>query len=490
VSAKVVLKVIQGPQRGQEYVFAERASCLIGRGDGCLIRLPKDAAHRVISRHHCLLEVNPPAARICDFRSRNGTFVNGRLIGKRETAGIDPENTQASFPQHELKDGDEIQLSRAHTVFKVHITGAADRGTDLPPPVSTLPAPPPALLPSGDPTAADEWESLPPAGPRGEAQRAVWVEAEDVVRRLLEKSRSAAAAPEWLALREWQFVRLLGVGGMGAVALLCRDDGARLALKVMRPQAEPSSSDRDRFRREVENTKALDHPNVVRFWFSRCVEDPFFFTLEFCPGGSLAAHTKRRGGRLPAPEAVGLVLQALDGLEYAHQAPVPFVPAGAGTYAPGRGLVHRDLKPDNLFLTGSVGAPVVKVGDFGLAKAFDLAGYSGFTQSGLGAGTAGFMPRQQAEDFKYVKPDADVWATAATLYHLLTGTTPRDFVPGSHPLLVVLEQPVVPIRERGASVPPRLADLIDEALVDTPAIAIKTATEFKTRLLTVGRSLA
>src|SRR5207244_2676740 len=98
-------------------------------------------------------------------------------------------------------------------------------------------------------------------------------------------------------------------------------------------------------------------------------------------------------------------------------------------------------------------------------------------------------PRQQAKDFKYSKPDVDIWAIAATLYCLLTGQTPRNFPAGVHPRLVVLEQPVVPIRVRDGNIPSPLADLVDEALIDTPAIRIKTATEFKQRLMAVSRSL-
>jgi hypothetical protein len=485
MSFKLVLTTIQGPQKGQEYVFTERATCLIGRGDDCVIRLPQDAAHRVISRHHCMLEITPPAVRLCDFRSLNGTYINGRLIGKREKADLDGEHTQESFPQHELQDGDEVQLSRTHTVLKVHLRADAEAedphatSSDPPEVVAAVDRP---RGPAPTEPAAEGWESLPSPQPRNQAQYEVWRESEDTVRQLLERSRDESGA-EWQALREWEYVRLLGVGGMGAVALLRRPgDGARLAFKIMRPRADVAANDRERFRREVENTKALDHPHVVRFWFSQCVEEPFFFALEYCPGGSLAAQVRRRGGRLPVPEAVRLVLQALDGLAYAHQADIPFVQLADGTYTRGRGLVHRDLKPDNLFLTGRAEDPVVKIGDFGLAKAFDLAGFSGFTQSGLPAGSAGYMPRQQARNCKYLEPDADVWAMAATLYFLLSGVTPRDFHRGNHPLVEVLEQPVVPLRERAPDVPAPLADLVDEALTDEPAIRFRTVAAFQQRL--------
>ena len=128
-------------------------------------------------------------------------------------------------------------------------------------------------------------------------------------------------------------------------------------------------------------------------------------------------HVQTRGGTLPADEVVRIGRQALAGLAYAH----------------GRGVVHRDLKPHNLFLTEAGPARQVKVGDFGLAKAFDAAGLSGLTRTGRAAGTPSFVPRQQVIDFKNAKPEVDVWALAATLYALLTGRPPRDFPPGRDP---------------------------------------------------------
>ena len=152
-----------------------------------------------------------------------------------------------------------------------------------------------------------------------------------------------------------------------------------------------------------------------------------FFTLEYCDGGSVDRLMVRRGGKLAIGEAVPIILQTLDGLDYAHNAEIPNVKLKDGSIGRGRGLVHRDLKPQNLFLCTVGGTQVAKLGDYGLAKAFDMAGLSGHTYTGEVAGTPQFMPRQQVLRFKDLRPEADVWAIAAALYNMLTGRFPRDF---------------------------------------------------------------
>jgi serine/threonine protein kinase len=91
------------------------------------------------------------------------------------------------------------------------------------------------------------------------------------------------------------------------------------------------------------------------------------------------------------------------------------------------------------------------------------------------------MPRQQVINFKYAKPEVDVWAAAATLYYILTGTPPRDFT-GIDRWLVVLQTEPVPVRFRDASIPQPLAEVIDFALADKPEIRFKSAAEFKQAL--------
>jgi serine/threonine protein kinase len=165
-------------------------------------------------------------------------------------------------------------------------------------------------------------------------------------------------------------------------------------------------------------------------------------------------------------EAAPIMLQALEGLAYAHQ----------------KGFVHRDLKPQNILLTARERG-VAKVSDFGLAKNFQKAGFSGMTATGSVAGTYPFMAREQVTNFKYVKPVSDVWSMGATLYFMLTGEFPRDFRRGQDPMEVILRGNIVSIRKRDSSIPRNVAEVIDRAVADKDRERYQTAAEF-------GRELA
>jgi serine/threonine protein kinase len=191
--------------------------------------------------------------------------------------------------------------------------------------------------------------------------------------------------------------------------------------------------------------------------------------MEYCDRGSVIDLINKRGSKLSIKEAIEIILQVLDGLHYAHTE---------------KNLVHRDIKPGNIFLKVTDGKLVAKLGDYGLAKAFDLAGLSGQTMTGTKMGTPSFMSRKQALDFKYAKPDVDVWAVAATLYCMLTLECPRNFE-GIEPMLAILNSQPIPIRERDPSIPQYLAELIDRALRDNCELYFKSALDFKKALLQV-----
>jgi serine/threonine protein kinase len=213
-------------------------------------------------------------------------------------------------------------------------------------------------------------------------------------------------------------------------------------------------------------------------WFTNL----FFFTLNYCSAGNLAYFVVANGGRLPIELALDLTLQILDGLHYAHHVEVEQLNA-IGQPVKLTGLVHRDIKPHNILLTQKGDQLIAKIADFGLAKSFDLAGLSGLTMVGDVAGTPLFMPRQQILAFQSARPNVDVWATAATLYFMLTGEPPRDFRGNVDPWRVILDSHPVPIRDRNPKIPTQLAAVIDRAVQDTPTIGFSSAAELKQALL-------
>jgi serine/threonine protein kinase len=266
-------------------------------------------------------------------------------------------------------------------------------------------------------------------------------------------------------------VRELGRGAQGVVELVEQTPGEFVAVKTLTEHGRVDPDARDAFQRELNCTKALRHPHIVDFLGSDAENGVLRIRYEYCAGGSIA-------GQLPVDQAVSLSLQALDALAYAHEAAVP-VRLADGSTAIGHGLVHRDLKPQNLLLTAE---GRLKIADFGLAKAFDQAGLSGRTRTGAIGGSVAFMPRRQVFDYKYARPEVDLWAITACLYWMITGRPPRDFPPDTDPVAVVLRQPPIPIRDRLATVPAALAEVIDAVLDETVQTGPKSAAELAAAL--------
>ncbi|NET06267.1 MAG: protein kinase [Symploca sp. SIO2B6] len=479
--AKVILTVTAGSLKGQEFEFSDRTTCIIGRANDCYLQLPNDEHHKTISRYHCLLDISPPAIRVRDLGSLHGTYVNGKIIGQRQSFQTPEEGAQIHFPEYDLSQGDEIKLGK--TVFRVNIEGdnfeEATPNSFIERPVEAT-----AILeknnnsPSPQSILGNSSSYIDSPAPTPLFHSGASTIQEAAV-------QERAADPGFPSFEGYTTLQLLGKGGGGQVYLACNNQTQELvAIKVMLPRMAVNQHAIEMFLREVENTKALQHINVVQLLDYGYSGGRFFFTMEYCEGGNVADLMNQRGGRLSIDEAVPIILQALDGLEYAHKAEIPYVKLANATFGKGRGLVHRDFKPSNIFLTNVHGSRLVKVADYGLAKSFDQAGLSGLSMSGKMSGTPLFMPRQQAINFKYAKPEVDVWAAAASLYNMLTGEYPRDFT-GKEPFLVLLQTDAVPIRRRDASIPKELAELIDLALVDKPQIHFKNAVAFKRALESV-----
>jgi eukaryotic-like serine/threonine-protein kinase len=441
--AKIVLTITQGQLSGTQYVYEDREVCTIGRHKDCNVRLPSDAAHAQVSRYHCLLDINPPFIRVRDLGSGNGTYVNGQRVGSQQKA---PEG--ADGLERDLVDGDLLQIGYTAFEVKIEDTGSAS-------------------------SVLSRSQFVPPDNRQA---------ANDLL------SLAAGDHPSLAGIRGYTIVKLLGAGKCGAVYLAQNDRTEEMvALKVMLPQIAVNDRAVKMFIREMSNTQSLRHPNVVRTIDYGEAKNIFYFTMECCHEGSVADFIVSQGGKIPLKIAISITLQVLAGLEYTHNAVLPAIRLADGSIGEGQGLVHRDLKPANIFLQRSGDKTLAKIGDYGLAKAFELAGMSGQTMTGQGGvmGTPSYMSRQQLLNTKYVQPAVDVWATAACLYNMLTGLPPRKFGKRD-PLQVILQDEAVPILERDPSIPKPLAEVIDRALWEDPNnhhdIFYKRAIDFRNAL--------
>ncbi len=232
----------------------------------------------------------------------------------------------------------------------------------------------------------------------------------------------------------------VGRGGFGAVYRARRSDGSIVAVKVMLSRVDADDGAIAKFKRDVAVTANLSHPDIVRVLESGASGAVFYFIMEFCDGGSAWDLMLKNNGRLSLAQSKPIILGALEALAFAHD----------------KRFVHRDLKPQNILL--SRGA--VRLSDFGLAKSFQQAGLSGMSMTGSYAGTPVFMPREQITDFKYVKPVSDVWSMGATIYNMLTGAFPDPFTKERDPIDVILNDDIVPIRQRDKTIPKNLCAVL------------------------------
>jgi serine/threonine-protein kinase len=360
---------------------------------------------KYFSRLHFLVEINPPLCRVQDMNSHNGTYVNGQRVQSAD-----------------LRDGDEIRAG--HTVLRVSIEGA-------------------------ERAVADDTVSAPPAEP---VRTAAWVVPTLAVGRPLPPDSSAADS-NWPPIPGYRIVDELGRGGMGVVYRAERlSDGSVVALKTILPAVAPTPELVGRFLREANTLKALEHPHIVSFREMGEAGGLLYFAMDFVPGMD-AKRLLNQEGPLPVGRAVRLTCQLLEALAYAH----------------GRGFVHRDIKPGNLLLTEVEGRETARLADFGLARAYQASRLSGLTVTGSIVGTPLFMAPEQVLDFRVVKPPADQYAAAATLYNLLTGAYVYDPTDTAMELyLKIVQDNPVPIQSRRPGIPIGLAQAIHHALERRP----------------------
>jgi hypothetical protein len=219
-----------------------------------------------------------------------------------------------------------------------------------------------------------------------------------------------------------------------------------VALKMILAGRLASEADVRRFHLEAEAAANLDHPGIVPIFEVGQHEGQHYFSMGFVEGQGLAQ--KVAAGLPPPREAAALVREVAEAVRYAHD----------------RGVIHRDLKPQNILLDAH-GRP--KVTDFGLAKRLQVDG--DLTACGQVMGTPGYMPPEQAEGRPDIGPPADVYSLGAVLYHLLTGRPPFQAASAADTLLQVIGREPVPPRQLNAGVPRDLETICLKCLEKSPA---------------------
>ena len=264
----------------------------------------------------------------------------------------------------------------------------------------------------------------------------------------------------------YHVVKKLGEGGMGQVYLAEHVKmGRRSAIKVMNPSMTHDPDAVARFNREAANASRITHPNVCAVYdFGETPDGLIYLAMEFIEGEPLTDLIAREGA-LKVGRAVKIFQQTADALQAAHDL----------------GIVHRDLKPDNIMIAkGRDGSDVVKVVDFGIAKAVggDEAGQK-VTKTGLVVGTPEFMSPEQLSGDK-LDGRSDLYSLALVLYRMLTGKLPFEATSVQETMIKRLtdEPTKLALARPDLAFPPKLQGVLDRALARTPNERYQSVSEF------------
>ncbi len=270
-------------------------------------------------------------------------------------------------------------------------------------------------------------------------------------------------------LRErWRIDARLARGGVGTVfAATHKNNGNRVAIKLLHPEFSRDEDTRGRFLQEGYAANQVNHPGVVRILDDDTTEEGLaFLVMELLEGELLERRRVRLGGRLPLREVYEIADQLLDVLAAAHE----------------KGIVHRDIKPDNLFLTTE---GRLKVLDFGFAQM-----KTGFrteqTATGFLLGTPGFMSPEQAVGARgQIDAKTDIWAVGATLFTLLSGAPVHAGESAAEMLVAAANYPARSLATVAPGLSPKLVQIVDRALAFDKRTRWPSARAMKTALLDV-----
>jgi serine/threonine-protein kinase len=264
----------------------------------------------------------------------------------------------------------------------------------------------------------------------------------------------------------YRLERELGRGGM-AIVYLAHDvkHGRRVALKVLRPELAAHVGPR-RFLREIDTAARLMHPHILPLHDSGDADGLSYFVMPYVEGESLRDRLNREG-QIPIADVLTIARQVSDALSHAHSV----------------GIIHRDVKPENILFAGTHAL----VADFGIARALDAAGSDRITETGMAVGTPAYMSPEQANAGRVIDARSDIYSLGCVVYEMLGGQPPFT---GPTPQAILARHtldPVPSLRTLRPGLPAALQEVIERALAKVPADRFTTAREFADALEGAGR---
>ena len=247
---------------------------------------------------------------------------------------------------------------------------------------------------------------------------------------------------------KWRVETLIGAGATASVYAARHRNGKRVAIKILHRELGEDPDMRRRFLQEAYAANRIGHPGVVAVLDNDQTDDGCaFLVMEYLEGNTAGAVARGRvDRRLSVEEALAIAEPLAGALAAAHEG----------------GIVHRDVKPDNLFLTR---AGELKVLDFGLARVRERALANRGTQTGTPMGTPAFMPPEQARgDWAHVDARSDVWSASATIFTLITGRLVHPASTVSEALVATITSPAPKVASVWPAAPRALAELLDRGM--------------------------
>ncbi|MEO8495264.1 MAG: protein kinase [Planctomycetota bacterium] len=269
---------------------------------------------------------------------------------------------------------------------------------------------------------------------------------------------SSDLPPQLVDHPRYRIVRQLGAGGMGVVYEAEHRMMERpVALKVISRQLVNNPEAIDRFRREVKAAARLSHRNIVTAHDAEQAGDLHFLVMEFVAGTSLS-ELVRQHGRLSVLHACNFVMQAAQGLQHASE----------------HGMVHRDIKPQNLMRTPK---GTIKILDFGLARMASEINTARLTRAGTALGTIDYIAPEQVEDSRHVDIRADIYSLGCTLYYLLAGHVPFPNGSPVDKIVARLKQTPRSLADVRDDIPPEVVHIVERMMAKDRAARFQTPLE-------------